>query len=105
MGFFSAIFGTKENSQLIEAIKGGAVLVDVRTPGEFLSGSVKGAINIPLAQIQNRLSTLKGEKNIMVFCRSGASSSQAKNMLAQNSFSNVTDGGSWKNVNDVVNAG
>ena len=51
MGLFSAIFGKTDNSQLSEAIKDGAFLVDVRTPDEFSAGSVKGAINIPLDKV------------------------------------------------------
>ena len=41
MGFFSALFGKTDNSQLTEVIKEGAFLVDVRTPAEFSAGSVK----------------------------------------------------------------
>ena len=104
MGFFSAIFGKKDNSQLIEAIKEGAFLVDVRSPGEFSSGSVKGAVNIPLDRLQSQLAKFKGKKNIVVFCLSGGRSSQAKSILEQNSFGNVINGGTWNNVNDVVNA-
>lgn len=31
-----------------ELVKGGAIIVDVRTKGEFQSGSIKGSLNIPL---------------------------------------------------------
>ncbi len=103
MGFFSAIFGKTDNTQLSKAIKEGAMLVDVRTPGEFSSGTVKGAINVPLEQLQAQIAKFKGKKNIVVFCRSGNRSNQAKNILTQNSFQNVINGGTWKNVNDVVN--
>ena len=73
--------------------------VDVRTPAEFAQGSVKGAINIPLNQIENQLAKFKGKKNIVVFCRSGSRSSQAKAILEQNGFTNVANGGSWEDVN------
>ena len=104
MGFFSAIFGKTDNSLLMAAIKDGAFLVDVRSPGEFASGSVKGAVNVPLDRIQNQLTKFKGKKNIVVFCQSGGRSSQAKSILAQNGFQNVINGGGWQNVNQVVNA-
>lgn len=103
MGFFSAIFGKTDNTQLSAAIAAGTMLVDVRTPGEFSSGSVKGAINIPLEQIESQLSKFKGKKNIVVFCRSGSRSSQAKSILEKNNFQNVINGGTWQNVNEVVN--
>ena len=103
MGFFSALFGNTDNTQLTEAIKNGAFLVDVRTPVEFADGSVKGAVNIPLDKVQKELSKFKGKKNIVVFCRSGNRSGQAKSILEQNGFQNVINGRTWQNVNQVVN--
>ncbi len=41
------LFGQPNNDTLTGVIKEGAFLVDVRTPGEFAGGSVKGAVNIP----------------------------------------------------------
>lgn len=73
--------------------------VDVRTTAEFAQGSVKGAINIPLDQIENQLAKFKDKKNIVVFCRSGNRSSQAKVILEQNGFTNIKNGGSWEDVN------
>jgi rhodanese-related sulfurtransferase len=49
MGFLSAIFGSKDNSDLKEVIEGGAFLVDVRSSGEFASGSVKGSLSFARA--------------------------------------------------------
>lgn len=101
MGFFSALFGKPDNNNLSEAIKDGAFLVDVRTPAEFASGSVKGAVNIPLDKIAGQLPQFKNKKNSVVFCRSGNRSGQAKSLLEQNGFE-VINGGTWQNVNRVV---
>lgn len=103
MGFFSALFGKTDNVALTEAVNNGAFLVDVRTPAEFSTGSVKGAVNIPLDKVQSQLTKFKDKKNIVVFCRSGNRSSQAKSILEQNGFQNVINGGTWENVNQVVN--
>jgi rhodanese-related sulfurtransferase len=103
MGFFSAIFGKTDNSKLTEAIKDGAFLVDVRTPGEFSAGSVKGAVNIPLDKVSSQLAKFKNKKSIVVFCRSGNRSSQAKSILENNGFQDVVNGGTWQNVNQAVN--
>lgn len=102
MGFFLSLFGTSDNTALTEVIKKGAFLVDVRSPGEFSSGSVKGAVNIPLDSLQQQLSKFRGKQNIVVFCRSGNRSSMAKNILTQSGYPNVIDGGTWQNVNKVL---
>lgn len=100
---FKNNFAQTDNSALKKAIKNGAFLVDVRTPQEFSSGSVKGAVNIPLSEITQRISEFKGKKNIVVFCRSGNRSTQAKNILEQNGIKNVINGGPWQNVNQIIN--
>ncbi len=89
-----------ENSNLpvIEALKNGAYLIDVRSGGEFASGSVQGAVNIPVDQITAHINTLKKKQNIIVFCRSGNRSGMAKSILQQNGISNVINGGTWQNV-------
>lgn len=88
--------------ELKRALKAGAFLVDVRTPQEFASGSVKGAVNIPLDEIQQKLSIFKGKKSIVVFCRSGNRSHQAKMILERNHIQQIFDGGPWTNVNRVM---
>ncbi|WP_245705088.1 rhodanese-like domain-containing protein [Flavobacterium omnivorum] len=85
-------------------IKEGAFLVDVRTPAEFAEGHVKGSTNIPLDQVPNQLAQFKGKDQIIVFCRSGNRSGQAKMILERNGFKNVTNGGTWQDVNEVLNS-
>lgn len=77
--------------------------VDVRTPGEFSQGSVNGAVNIPLDQVPARIGEFKGKDEIVVFCRSGNRSSQAKAILEQNGITNVINGGSWEDVKKTYN--
>ena len=104
MGIFGNIFGGSSNNEnLATLVNGGAFLVDVRSPGEFAEGNVKGSVNIPLDQVQNQLAKFKDKEYIVVFCRSGNRSSQAKSILEQNGFTNVTNGGTWQDVNAVIN--
>lgn len=91
-----------DNTQLTEAINEGAFLVDVRSPGEFASGSVKGAVNVPLERIATEAGRLKGKSAIVVFCRSGYRSGQAKKILEKSGFDNVINGGTWQNVQQCV---
>lgn len=79
-----------------------AFLVDVRTPGEFAEGSAKGAVNIPLNEVAQRLAEFKDKQQIVVFCRTGNRSSQAEAILKKNGFTNVINGGTWQNVDKIV---
>lgn len=99
-GFFKN--QSRDNGNLLEIIKNGAFLVDVREPGEFSSGSVKGAVNIPLGTIQGQLQKFRDKKSIVVFCRSGNRSSQAKAILERNGLKEVFNGGTWQNVSSIV---
>ena len=102
MNIFSQLFGTSTKVDLQQIINEGAFLVDVRTPGEFAAGHIKGSENIPLNNITAQLNKFKNKKNIIVFCQSGGRSSQAKTILEQNGFTNVINGGSRNNVNQFV---
>jgi rhodanese-related sulfurtransferase len=102
MSIFEKLFGTSAKVDLTEIIKEGAFLVDVRTPGEFAGGHVKGSVNIPLDKVSSQLTKFKNKKNIVVFCQSGGRSGQAKTILEQNGFVNVINGGTWNNVNHFV---
>ncbi|WP_254906690.1 rhodanese-like domain-containing protein [Flavobacterium sp. FPG59] len=83
-------------------IQEGALLIDVRSQNEFVQGNVKGSVNIPLDQIENNLHQLRGKTNIIVFCRSGNRSGQAKLLLNKNGIVNVTNGGTWGNIQDIL---
>lgn len=99
MSIFSNLFGGgQSNENLAQIINEGAFLVDVRSPGEFAGGSAKGATNIPLDMIAQHIKKFEGKKNIVVFCRSGNRSSQAKSILERHGFKNVTNGGTWNAV-------
>lgn len=103
MGILNALFGgNKSNEKLVAVVQQGAFLVDVRSSSEFETGHVKGSVNIPLDQVQNQLSKFKDKKNIVVFCRSGNRSSQAKSILERNGYLNVINGGTWQNINSIV---
>lgn len=101
-GMFKTMFSQNGSENLAEIINNNAFLVDVRSPMEFNDAKVKGSINIPLDQIQNHLAKFKGKNNIVVFCRSGARSSQAKSILDRNGIENVTNGGGYQTVQSLL---
>jgi phage shock protein E len=76
-----------------------ATIVDVRTPGEFSGGHVAGSINIPLQEIQARLTEIKTmDSPLILCCASGGRSGQASYFLSQQGVE-CFNGGSWLDVN------
>ena len=102
MSIFSQLFGGGPSGDLKSVIAEGAFLVDVRTPGEFADGHVKGSVNIPLDNLTKEIAKFRDKKNIIVFCRSGNRSGMAKSLLEQQGFTNVINGGTWQNVAQFV---
>lgn len=80
--------------EIDEIVAAGGYLVDVREENEYNEGCIKGAVNIPLSRIRERLKEIPGEREIYVYCRAGLRSYIAYRNLVQNGF-NVTnlDGG------------
>ncbi|MBK7433159.1 MAG: rhodanese-like domain-containing protein [Chitinophagaceae bacterium] len=102
MSFLQQLFGGVQTADLRNLIKEGAFLVDVRSPGEFAMGSVPGAVNIPLDAVTAQSARFRDKQHIIVFCRSGNRSGQAKMILEQLGFKNVVNGGTWENVNQYL---
>jgi rhodanese-related sulfurtransferase len=78
----------------------GAVLVDVRTAGEFASGTIKGAKNIDFmsSSFKEQFAKLDKAKAYFLFCRSGNRSGQACSVLAKEGYKvyNLNGGvGAW----------
>ena len=92
------LFGLGEKVDTTSLIANGALIIDVRTKGEFASGHKKGAINIPLDALAQKLNTLPKNKAIITCCASGMRSATAKNLLQSNGFTEVYNGGSWSSL-------
>lgn len=71
----------------------GALLLDVRTVGEFNEKHIEGAVNIPVQDLEKRLAEVGDKKRpVVVYCRSGKRSEQAKVIL---------DGAGWQKVENL----
>jgi len=93
MNFLELIFGKKVDLQ--QLISNGAVIVDVRTKGEYQSGHLKNSINIPIDKLPQNLKKLNKSRAIITCCASGARSGSARRMLKSSGFEEVYNGGSW----------
>ena len=75
-----------------ELVQKGALLVDVRSREEFTGGHIDGAINIPIQELNGRLTELGDSSGeIVVYCESGGRSAVAKRLLERNGFEHVHD--------------
>ncbi|MFO0360171.1 MAG: rhodanese-like domain-containing protein [Flavobacteriales bacterium] len=89
-------------SQLLK--EPGALIIDVRTPAEFMGGHVNGSINIPLSDVPNRIEDFRNAgKPVVLCCASGNRSGQATYFLQNQGFENIFNGGSWLDVNYFMN--
>ena len=80
-----------------------ATIVDVRTPGEFMSGAVANSVNIPLNEVPNRVDEFKNmSRPIIVCCLSGGRSGQAAAFLSANGVDEIYNGGGWMEVNGAL---
>ena len=70
------------------------LILDVRTDEEYISGSYKNAIHIPLDDLRERLNELDKSKTYLVYCKTGLRSYIACRILSQNGFKvqNITGG-------------
>ena len=83
-----------------QLVNDGAIILDVRTSGEFSTGHIKGSINIPVNSLAHNLAKLKAKnKPVITCCASGMRSASAKSILQSNGFSDVYNGGSWYQLN------
>lgn len=105
MGILGNIFGSMSgNSKAKELLDQGAVIIDVRTPGEYAGGHVAGSKNIPLNTIGNRVDEIKKmKKPVVLCCASGARSGQATSMLQRQGVE-CANGGGWMKVNGLINS-
>jgi rhodanese-related sulfurtransferase len=98
MGLLSMLgLGGKQES-VQDFMEKGAVIIDVRTVGEFQQGNIKGSKNIPLDTIFSKTAEIKKlNKPVIVCCRSGMRSGQAASIL-KNSGVEVMNGGGWESL-------
>lgn len=74
------------------------VLIDVRTPDEFATGHIHNALNIPIDELESRLAEVPTDRDVVLYCRSGNRSNQARQLLSGKGYTLIYDLGgvnSW----------
>ncbi|HKK78017.1 MAG TPA: rhodanese-like domain-containing protein [Phaeodactylibacter sp.] len=92
-GILNQMFDNGTQADIKAMVEDGALLLDVRTPSEFNNGHAKGAVNIPLQELNNHIAEIKAKgKPVVAYCRSGNRSGMAAQLLQRHKIEAVNAG-------------
>lgn len=96
--FLQKLLGLGSDVDVKALVNEGAVIVDVRTAGEYARGHVKGSVNMPLDRLSQHVAKLKKmNKTIITCCQSGNRSGIAAKQLNAQGLE-AYNGGGWYSV-------
>jgi phage shock protein E len=85
-----------------ELVKNGAIVIDVRSAGEYKTGHVPGSKNYPLDSLRGKVAELKKlNKPVITVCRSGSRSGMAKGILRSAGIE-AYNGGPWNSLKSKI---
>lgn len=103
------VFVLKKRGQIspgdtLSYLKDGALVIDVRSPGEFNSGHLSAAINIPLDELDTAIAERVKDKNqvLLLHCQSGIRSAMARRKLLGMGYARVFNLGSLARARELV---
>ncbi|RKX30080.1 MAG: rhodanese-like domain-containing protein [Verrucomicrobia bacterium] len=90
--------------QAHELLAQGAIVIDVRSKGEFAAKSIDGVINIPLSELAARILKAVPDKNriVLLHCRSGSRSGHGTRILKQLGYDETYNLGSFGHARKVI---
>ncbi len=93
-----------KTEQAHELLAKGAIVIDVRSTGEFAAGSIGGVINMPLPELQARISKAVPDKSqiVLLHCRSGSRSGHGTRLLKQLGYDQTYNLGSFGHARKVI---
>ena len=103
LSFLKKLF--KPSPDMAKLVEQGAVVIDVRTKGEYQAGHINGSKNVPLDIINKEVPNLKKlNKPVITVCRSGNRSGIAKSILRAAGIE-VYNGGAWTSLKRQIKNG
>jgi phage shock protein E len=97
------LFGLGPKVSYAELVKEGAIILDVRSKGEYAGGHIKGSLNISVDQLSSNLDKLKDKNKVIITCcASGMRSATAKGILTAKGYNHVYNGGSWFSLQNKI---
>ncbi len=99
LNLLKQLFGLGPKTDYKALVQNGAIILDVRSKGEYASGHIKGSINIPVDQLSAQVGKLGDKhKGIITCCASGMRSASAKSILQSKGYTAVHNGGAWTSL-------
>ena len=96
LNWLKSLFSSGPN--IADLLADGAIVLDVRSQGEYQSGHVKDSMHVPLPQLSKKINAVKKrKKTVITVCASGMRSGKAAKMLRAAGL-NAHNGGPWHNV-------
>jgi phage shock protein E len=96
---FKKILGIGPSIDYAQLVKDGAIILDVRSKGEYAGGHIKKSLNISVDQLRANLHKLPNKQvPIITCCASGVRSASAKSILIANGYTQVYNGGGWASL-------
>lgn len=102
MGLLDLFRGSDRNNEIKKMIKNGAVIVDVRSPIEFLGSHIKGSINIPLPEMEYRIKEMKAIAKPIVLCGADKSQCNKAERYLKSKRIDCKNGGEWQRLNNLI---
>ena len=97
MSWLSDIFGG--GGGIRQAMREGAVVIDLRTAYEYDQGHVPRSLNIPIDRIRANIDRIRGlNKPVILCCSSGSHCWEAAGILRDAGITRVINGGNWQSV-------
>ena len=91
------------NGKLKEALRQGAIVIDIRTAAEFDRGKVRDSINIPVDRININLQRIVQMKRPIIICSSSDSENERViDVLKANGVKEIYNGGNWTKIARMV---
>ncbi|HEY1030259.1 MAG TPA: rhodanese-like domain-containing protein [Flavipsychrobacter sp.] len=83
-------------------LKSGAVILDVRTPGEYETGHINGSVNIALSKLRKVAIPFDTSTVIITCCSHGLRSVKAISVLKRRGYKHVYNGGAWSDLQKIA---
>ncbi len=97
------LFGLGPKIDYLTLVKEGAVILDVRSKGEYTNGHIRGSLNIPVDQLNKNLQRFSDKNKVIITCcASGNRSGMAKNILKGKGYTQVYNGGGWMSLQNKI---